>query len=583
MAPIGASPVAFIAGYVTRRAASFGTLASLVVTAASCGVAVQYGMKLIVDSMAAGDRLSSRIWVWLGLFIGLIAAESACWRGAGWLGCRAIVATGVDVRADLFRHLTGHPMSYFAAHLSGALGNRITATAGAVGAVFSVLTWRILPPLIDFAGAGLVLTTVDWRAAAFLVGSVSLLSVGVLKFGLKGRHLQSEFAEKASQVNGELVDVVSNIWTVKAFSGAAREWRRLQQSFSTEAAAQRKSWLYLEKGRALHDICLSLTAAGVLVWAVHSWKLGLLTTGDVVVVSALTFRVLHGSRDLALALVDAAQQVAVIAEMLRVVSVPHKVVDLPGARPFEPRAGSISIQEVDFAYADGPLVLRRFSLDVPPGQRCGIVGASGAGKSTLVSLIQRLDDVQRGFVHIDEQDIKAVQQSSLRAAIAVVPQDISLLHRSILANIWYSRPNASREEVIQAARDAACDEFIRNLPEGYETPVGERGVRLSGGQRQRIGIARAFLKRAPILLLDEATSALDSHSEREIELALERLMSGRTVIAIAHRLSTVANFDRIVVLDGGRIVEDGSPAQLRRADGLYARLWRLQSKSRTTS
>jgi ATP-binding cassette subfamily B protein len=223
-------------------------------------------------------------------------------------------------------------------------------------------------------------------------------------------------------------------------------------------------------------------------------------------------------------------------------------------------------------------VFRNFNLDIPAGQKIGLVGPSGAGKSTLISLIQRLDDVQAGRILIDSQPVTEVTQDSLRARIAVVPQDIALFHRSVLENIRYGRPEATDKDVYKAARDAYCDDFIRELPQGYDTIVGERGVRLSGGQRQRLGIARAFLKNAPILILDEATSALDTQSEREIQMALAELMRGRTVVAIAHRLSTVASFDRIVVLVDGKIAEDGPPSILKEEGGMFEDLWRLQVK-----
>jgi ATP-binding cassette subfamily B protein len=248
-----------------------------------------------------------------------------------------------------------------------------------------------------------------------------------------------------------------------------------------------------------------------------------------------------------------------------------------------PAGGAICMKDIDFAYGNGPLVLRGFTLEIPAGQRVGIVGPSGAGKSTVLGLLQRLDDVPRGTVTIDGQDVKDVRQDSLRASIAVVPQDVTLMHRSVMENVRYGRPDADDEDVRRAADDACCDEFIEALPDGIKTMVGERGARLSGGQRQRVSIARAFLKRAPILLLDEATSALDSESENRIQLALDRLMRGRTVVAVAHRLSTLSSFDRIVVIENGKIIEDGRPDDLRLAGGTYERLWRLQAEGRETA
>ncbi|RCW65199.1 ABC transporter ATP-binding protein [Pseudorhodoferax soli] len=577
-----ARPAAFLWHYVRRRPLLFGTLGLLIVAGAACSVGVQYGMKLIVDAMALGDRHSRAIWVWLALFIVLIAAESLCWRLGGWLGCHAVVATGVDVRLDMFRHLSGHSQDYFSRHMAGSLGNRVTATAGATGSILGTLVWKILPPCVDFVGAVVVLWTVDVRMALALAGFVAVMGVVLARFGRRARPLQQRFAEQAAQVGGELVDVVANIWTVQAFGARAREHRRLQAAFGLEAQAQRRSWLYLEKVRAAHDLCLWLMAGGMLAWVVQAWRAGEAMPGDVVVVSALTFRILHGSRDLALSLVDASQQFGVIADMLQAVAVPHEVADGAGAAPLAAGPGEIRIEALRFAYPGQPAVFRGLDLHIPAGQRVGIVGPSGAGKSTLLRLITRTADPDAGRILVDGQPIAQVQQASLRAAIGVVPQDVSLLHRSVMENLRYGRPQATDAEVLQAARDAHCDGFVRALAQGYATVVGERGARLSGGQRQRIGIARAMLKNAPILLLDEATSALDSRSEGEIQRALDRLMRGRTVLAVAHRLSTVAGFDRILVMAEGRIVEDGPPQQLRGAGGLYAQLWAMQAEGLET-
>ena len=561
-----------------RRPGLFGILALLIVTAAACSVGVQYGMKLIVDAMAGDDRESWMIWRWLALFISLIAAESICWRLSGWLGCRAVVATGVDVRLDMFRYLSGHSLDYFAEHMAGSLGNRVTATAGATGAIYGTMIWKILPPCVDFIGAVVVLCTIDWRMAVTLIAFVAVVAAILGAFGRRARPLQQRFAQQAAQVGGELVDVVANIWTVHAFAARQREYDRLREAFGLEAAAQQRSWLYLEKARALHDLCLWLMAGSMLIWAVEGWRAGVRMPGDVVVISALTFRILHGSRELALSLVDASQQFGVIADMLRVVAVPHQVADRPDAVALRPGPGRVCLEGVSFAYGSNPPIFSRLNVVIPAGQRVGVVGPSGAGKSTFIRLIARAADPTEGCVVIDGQVAAEVLQDSLRQAFAVVPQDINLLHRSIMENLRYGRPNATDAQVMAAAEEAHCDAFIRQLPDGYNTVVGERGTRLSGGQRQRVGIARALLKNARILLLDEATSALDSESESEIQRALIRLMQGRTVVAVAHRLSTVSGFDRILVMADGRIVEDGPPDVLRQRGGMYAKLWELQAE-----
>jgi ATP-binding cassette subfamily B protein len=348
-----------------------------------------------------------------------------------------------------------------------------------------------------------------------------------------------------------------------------REHRRFDATLDREMGARQRSLLYLERLRLLHALVTVILTVGLLAWAIVLWQNGRASTGEVVLVCTLGLSVLHATRDLAVALVDVTQHMARLSEALATLLVPHQLCDHPEAAPLIERGARVGFEHMSFAYPDGRKVFADFTLHLAPGQRVGLVGTSGSGKSTLLNLLQRLYDVQRGQISIDGQDIALATQESVRRAISVVPQDISLFQRSVLENIRYGRPEASDDEVWEAAIAANCDSFIEALPERFATIVGDRGVKLSGGQRQRIAIARAFLKNAPILLLDEATSALDADSEESIRQALGRLMQGRTVIAVAHRLSTLRSFDRIVVLQAGRVVQDGSPDKLMRRDGHY--------------
>jgi ATP-binding cassette subfamily B protein len=569
----------FIAHYFAQRRTHFALLVLMVAGAAGCAVGVQYVMKFLVDGMAQPGSVVLGVWWLLGIFLGLIVIEAALWRISGWLGCNLSIDTGVDVRLDLFDYLGGQSMRYFAENLAGSLGQRVTATAGNMGALINTAVWRITPPCVDFVGAVIVFTLFDWRVALVLSVLVIIMTTIMLRVGERGRPVHQHFAGLAGQTAGELIDTISNMWAVKAFSARLLERDRLATFFGTEARAQKMSWMYIERTRFIHDIFLTVMAGSMLVWALSLWSAGRITPGEVVVISALTFRILHGSRDLALAMADSVQQFGFIEDTLKVIGQPRTVIDAPNA-PALPHAADIEFRGVSFNYGlRGPReALHDINLVIPAGQKLGVVGPSGAGKSTLIQLIQRLHDVEKGEILIGGQPVRAVTQDSLRAALAVVPQEISLFHRSVLENIRFGRPGATESQIFEAARRAACDDFIRSLPQGYDTIVGERGVKLSGGQRQRIGIARAFLKMAPIIILDEATSALDTETEMKIHQSLLALPWACTVIAVAHRLSTIAAFDRVIVMDRGQIAEDGPTQQLRREGLLFGRMWRMQAE-----
>jgi ATP-binding cassette subfamily B protein len=413
--------------------------------------------------------------------------------------------------------------------------------------------------------------------AAALVAVAAILVLVLFRLAHRGRPLHHAFASEAARVDGELVDIIGNIGVVRAFGATLRERQRFALRVDGEMDARRRSLRYLEKLRLMHAALTATLTAVALGWAISLWLEGAITTGDVVLVCSLGFTILHASRDLAVALVEVTQHVARLGEALATLLLPHELNEHPSAAPLSVRGGRVEFDDVSFAYPKGRPVLRRFRLRVEPGQRVGLVGRSGAGKSTILTLLQRFYDVDRGRILIDGQDVSLLTHQSLGDAIAVVPQDISLFHRSILENIRYGRPEATEAEVAAAAEAAGCHGFISALPDGFATVAGDRGVKLSGGQRQRIAIARAFLKDAPILLMDEATSALDSESEHAIQQALHRLMRGRTVVAIAHRLSTLRDFDRIVVLDAGRIVQDGPPADLAARPGPFRDLLHRQA------
>jgi ATP-binding cassette subfamily B protein len=498
------------------------------------------------------------------------------WRVASWISTYTFVAVTGDLRRDLFRHLTGQAPSYFADRMPGTLTSRITATSNAVYTLQNMFMWNVLPQCMATVVAILFVLTVSAPMAAALAALAGLLVIAMFRLAAAGRSLHHAFADRAAAVDGEMIDIVGNMGLVWSFCGLGREHRRLDTSLDQEMLARRRSLQYLEKLRLFHACVTVVLTIALLAWAIMLWRNGAATAGDVVLVCTLGLSILHATRDLAVALVDVTQHLARLAEALATLLIPHRLRDHPTATSLVRAGASVAFENIAFCYPDGRRVFSDFSLQIEPGQRVGLVGQSGCGKSTLFLLLQRFYDVQRGRILIGGQDITRVTQESLRAAIAVVPQDISLFHRSIMENIRYGRPEASAADVEDAIVASNCASFIANLPEGAATVVGDRGVKLSPGQRQRIGIARAFLKDAPILLLDEATSALDSESEEAVREALDRLMGGRSVIAIAHRLSSLRNFDRIVVMAAGAICEDGPPQVLVQRKGVYCNLVRRE-------
>jgi ATP-binding cassette, subfamily B, bacterial len=564
-------PFPFVLRYIRQRLASHVVILGAVVAAVACSVGTQYGVKYLVDGLSAGPTGAGGVWLAFVFLISLIAADNFLWRIASWTASFTFVGVTGDLRRDIFRHLTGHAPSYFSDRLPGMLTSRITATSNAVFTVENMFVWNVLPPCIATVAAIALIGTVSLPMAAGLIVIAGGMVIAMFHLAAAGKPLHDDFADKAAAVDGEMVDVINNMPLVRAFCGLSFEHDRFDATVNRETTARGRSLRYLEKLRLTHAAVTVALIIALLAWAITLWQSGGASTGDVVLVCTLGLSILNATRDLAVALVDVTQHVARLTEAIATLLLPHELRDHPEAEPLVKSGAAITFNNVSFRYPGGVGVFDKFSLRIQPGQRVGLVGQSGGGKSSLFVLLQRFYDVQHGSITIDGQDISRVTQQSLREAISVVPQDISLFHRSIMENIRYGRPSATDDEVLRAAIAARCD-FVETLPDGLATMVGDRGVKFSGGQRQRIAIARAFLKDSPILLLDEATAALDSESEEAIREALSRLMRGRTVIAIAHRLATLRNFDRVVMLKSGKIIEDGPPDRLMQGQGPYREL-----------
>jgi ATP-binding cassette, subfamily B, bacterial len=564
-------PFHFVLRYLRQRRLSHLVILTAVVAAVACSVGTQYGVKSLVDSLSAGPTHADNVWLAFLMLMSLIASDNFLWRIASWVASFTFVGVTGDLRRDMFRHLTGHAPSYFSERLPGMLTSRITATSNAIFTVENMFVWNVLPPCAATIAAIALIGTVSLPMAGALTVIAGGMVIAMFRLAAAGKPLHDDFADKAAAVDGEMIDVINNMPLVRAFCGLSHEHDRFDATVNREVTARGRSLRYLEKLRLTHAAITVTLIIALLAWVITLWQQGGATTGDVVLVCTLGLSILNATRDLAVALVDVTQHVARMSEAIATLLLPHELRDHPEAEPLIKSGAAIAFNNISFHYPGGLQVFEKFTLRLQPGQRVGLVGQSGGGKSSLFTLLQRFYDVQQGDITVDGQDIARVTQQSLRQAISVVPQDISLFHRTIRENIRYGRPNATDDEVLRAAIAARCD-FVEVLPEGLDTMVGDRGVKLSGGQRQRIAIARAFLKDAPILLLDEATAALDSESEEAIREALGRLMRGRTVIAIAHRLATLRNFDRVVVLKAGKIIEDGPPDRLMQGQGPYREL-----------
>ncbi|MDQ7069573.1 MAG: ABC transporter ATP-binding protein [Rhodobacterales bacterium] len=487
-----------------------------------------------------------------------------------------------QVRFRAHKHLLGQSMEFFQNDFAGRLSNRVMQLGPAVEDGTYMFFEAIWYALTYVLGAMLILGSVHPLLAVPLLLWL-LIYIGYVRYIARRVATASEKLSGArSLVTGRIVDAYANIESVKLFAnGDAEERYALSTMRRLRLRFQRFLRLMTEMSLGL-NLINGLLITGMMGPSLWLWSNGTISVGEVAAASALTLRLNGMSGWIMWVTIQLFERTGTAREALTSISVAHAVVDIPDAKPLKITAASITFDDISHHYGRDTGGLDHISLTIPAGQKIGLVGRSGAGKSSLVNLLLRFRDAENGVISIDGQNIANVTQDSLRGAIGMVTQDSSLLHRSVRANILYGRPTASEGDMIAAAQRAEAADFIADLydpqgRQGYNAQVGDRGVKLSGGQRQRISIARVILKDAPILVLDEATSALDSEVEGTIQATLFGLMRGKTVIAIAHRLSTIAQMDRIVVLDQGRVVQDGTHADLLKTGGIYADLWARQS------
>ncbi|MCW1948897.1 MAG: ABC transporter ATP-binding protein/permease [Candidatus Shapirobacteria bacterium] len=482
-----------------------------------------------------------------------------------------------DLSKRCFEYLHRHSYAYFSNNFTGSVVKKTKSFVSSFEVLADQLFYELLPSTVKVLIITLVLAKVNiFLGLGMLLWTLMFMVInwGFTKYKIKYDIQRSEAETTTSSF---LADTVTNNTNIKLFNGYEKESWGYADLVDKLHKIRLFSWDLSAKFYALQSFLLVVLEIGIFYFAIRLWQREILTVGDFVLIQSYIIEVVMMVWDFGRVITRIYEHLAEAEEMTLILNTPHEIKDDLEACTLEVKSGEIKFDKVDFGYEDGDKVITNFNLTVNAGQTVALVGLSGSGKSTLMKLILRLHDIQKGKILIDGQDIAKVTQESLRSQISLVPQDPILFHRSLMENIRYGRFNASDKEVIEASKLAYCDEFISKLSKGYKTFVGERGIKLSGGERQRVAIARAILRNSPILILDEATSSLDSESEKYIQEALANLTKDKTVIVIAHRLSTIKKVDRIVVLDKGKIIEDGSHSQLIKKDkGIYKQLWDIQ-------
>jgi ATP-binding cassette subfamily B protein len=535
-------------------------------------------LRNLTDSIASQQLDFKIIWFWTIAYPLFDLVSGMSWRMSGFTGMRWFMNFRLTAYQALYGYISLHSKDYFNNRFAGALANKISNAVDGTESVFENMLWQFIPLIIGlFWYILFAWTSSPILGIIILVWSTVFLTSNFW-FAKKIQPKSYEFAKSLSTLKGRIVDSLSNISVVheNAFLNREREYINkfiLKQRDKGLSEWQLSEWMLLT-----NNVLIFIFTALMVGSSIYLFQQKVITIGAVVMTVAIVGELAGQLLFIGMEIKTSTKYYGEAKEGLEEILSEHLITDDPSAKDFVFKKGEITITNMSFNY-DNTNVFNDFSITIPAGQKIGFVGRSGAGKTTLVSLLLRHFDVQKGEIKIDGINITDVKLESLRRAIAFVPQDTSLFHRTIFDNIKYSNPDSTAKDVYTAAQLAQADGFIKNLPNGYETTVGERGVKLSGGQRQRIAIARAFIKNSPILILDEATSSLDSESEGAIQDSLENLMKNKTVIAIAHRLSTLKKMDRIVIIKDGKIVEDGVPEDLlKNKQGIFRNMWDHQVK-----
>lgn len=541
-----------------------------------------YALKMIIDKTTHfhGDRgnIFSELQIPLMIYFFSWLTMTVIFRIQHWICTSFVPYFNADIRMTVFNYVKGHSHAYFSNNFAGSIANKIGDLPRSAINLFNSLRWQIITTTSVITATLIISSTINLLFTILILIWVTTQLGMAYYFARRISNFSEIYANNLSTLVGKIVDVLSNIANLRLFARAKHEGEYVGKYQDITGKSFVRTEVEYWKMTLLIEIPTFIILCTIFYFLVYGWQHGWVSNGDFVLILFMVSSVWHHVWHLSVELANIFKEIGICQQALSIVSEDHSVAEAPNATKLKVKKGEIVFDNVKFHYVEGKEIFRNKSIKINPGEKIGLVGFSGSGKSTFVNLILRLYDVDSGRILIDGQDISKVTQDSLRANIAMIPQDASLFHRTLMENIRYGRLEASDKEVFEAAKKANCHDFIRELEKGYDSLVGERGVKLSGGQRQRIAIARAILKDAPILILDEATSSLDSVTEKKIQQSLNKLMKNRTTIIIAHRLSTLSSVDRILVFDNGKIIEDGSHSKLiKKKNGHYARMWKMQA------
>ncbi len=536
--------------------------------------------KQLIDQLSTNqpaNGVPSLVWTFVSILIFLAIIRWICWRLVGFFTSFWQTNVMSDLQQTSFNYLLGHSYKFYSDNFTGSLVRKVGRISRAFERLADEIQFSFIPIVVIIIGSVIGLSLrFPFIALAFFLWFCLFIVFNYIA-SLWKMKIDIQRVAVDSEATGQLSDSLTNNLNIKLFNGVRQEQSRYAEIQGKWKALQIKGWNRGEIVYAIQHVIMIFFNFSLVIWGIYLWSKGVLTVGDLVLIDSYLGAVSSRLWNIGRSFRNVFESMADAGEMVEILELPYEVQDKLKAKKLTVKSGHIEFNKVSFYFQSTRAVLKDFNLDIKPHEKIALVGASGAGKTTITKLLFRFHDIAGGQILIDGQNIADVTQESLRQHIALVPQEPILFHRTLMDNIRYGRRDATDAEVISAAKKARCHEFIKQTTEGYNTFVGERGIKLSGGERQRVAIARAILKNAPILVLDEATSSLDSESEQLIQAALAELMKDKTTIVIAHRLSTIMMMDRIIVIEAGKVVDSGTHEELLSKKGIYKKLWNIQA------